>query len=513
MLKEAPTDKILVPSDRVRKEFDKNELNKLAESFRKHGQIQPGVCIEGAEDTFILVAGERRLRAAKMAGIGFTFVLRDEADSLLLREIEVEENINRVDLTWQEEVFAHEELHKLRQERAYQETGKKQTVEMTAEELGKGRTTIQRDIEIAQWAREFEEVRDAKDKKTAEKVIKRLRANVLKEKFLENAVETAEESTARTADAPEKAGDASREVLLGGKKIDNEYVLELNRRIIHGKFEEEIENFKDGSVDVCLFDPPWGVDFDTVKRESPGTTKFEDGEVFVFERMEGWLQTIYKKMAEDSHLYMFFGIVHHSTVYELLEKVGFSTNKMPLIWYKQGAHSTRNPEIWPGRSYEPIAYARKGNKPLVEMGKADVILTPAPSSALKQNHPTAKHPKVYMDLLERSAAPGDTVLDPMCGSGMAGVAAETFRVTLKLDWWMIEKEKEFRDLSMMNVMEGYESIVLKKGSGEKMTHSDVEDLPEDFKELKPGGERWKRYWKENPEKQEEMLEWKTSQGS
>lgn len=513
MLKEAPTDKVLVPSDRVRKEFNKNELNKLAESFRKHGQIQPGVCIEGAEGTFILVAGERRLRAAKMAGIGFTFVLRDEADSLLLREIEVEENINRVDLTWQEEVFAHEELHKLRQERAYQETGKKQTVEMTADELGKGRTTIQRDLEIAQWAREFEEVRDAKDKKSAEKVIKRLRANVLKEKFLEKAVDTAKESEARTEDAPEKGDDAPSEVLLGGKKVDNEYILELNRRIIHGTFEKEIENFKDGSVDIMLFDPPWGVDFDTVSRGSADQGTFSDDMGDVWEKMGSWLGVLYRKMAESSHLYLFFGIVHYQRVYELLEKVGFSTNGMPLIWYKQGAHVTRNPEIWPGRSYEPIAYARKGSKSLVEMGKADVILTPQPSPALKQNHPTAKHPDVYRDLIKRSAKPGDTVLDPMCGSGMAGVAAETFRVTLKLDWWMIEMEKEFRDLSMMNVMEGYESLIMKKGSGKKQTYSDVPDLPEDFRELKPGGDRWKRYWKENPEKQEEMLKWKRNQSS
>jgi ParB family chromosome partitioning protein len=332
------TENIIVPEDRVRKEFDKRKLAKLAESISKIGQILPGVCIDLGEGRFSLVAGERRLKACKLAQKEFTFVLEAEADPLLLQEIELEENLNREDLTWQEEVFGREKLHQLREEQAELSTGKKQTQEATGEELGVSQSTMQRDLELAQWAKEFDEVRNAASKKDAEKVIKRFKGNVLRGKALDEAIELGEESKARE----EGADETKESIEIAGKEVDNEYILNLDRRIIHGIMEEKLESFKDGSIQLVLFDPPWGVDLDSVRKKGGGTEDFADHWAIFFDNIEAWLKLLERKMSENSHLYMFFGIANESEeledpslflgpVYKALENVGFITNRMPLI--------------------------------------------------------------------------------------------------------------------------------------------------------------------------------------
>lgn len=507
------TDKIVVPEDRVRKEFDKGKLQKLADSFEKLGQLQPGVCIEGGDGSYQLVAGERRFRACKLAKLPFLFILREDADPLLLKEIELEENLNRVDLTWQEEVFGLDELHRLREEQKG-----KQRVKDTASELGRSVGQTHEDLEIAIWAREFKEVADAKSKGEAKKIIKRFKGELVRDRLLEQAVDRAGESKARTEEWKEEAGaealpEGEEEdfVVVQGTRIAKSLILDYNHRVIFGDMESELAHFRDESVNLVLFDPPWGVNYDSVRKHEGGTDDFEDDEKMVWEKMPGWFKLLFQKMAPDSHLYLFFGIVHHSRVYDLLESVGFSTNRIPLIWYKQGAHRTRNPEIWPGRSYEPIAYARKGAKALLTQGAPDVVITSAPTPSMKQDHPSAKHPEVYKELLERSAYPGDTVLDPMCGSGMAGVACEMFRGSKKLDWWMIEQKESFRDLALANVIKGYTNIVSKQLEPVPGSQYTPKEPAADYHSLDPGSEDWMIFWKAHPELQDEMLEWRKEQ--
>jgi len=323
--------------------------------------------------------------------------------------------------------------------------------------------------------------------------------------------------------------------------------------------EVVLANYPDEYWDIVIFDPPWRVGLDSVRKKGGGTDDFEDQIMEVKEfavELGDWLSLLYKKMAKDSHLYLFFGIGNETKdteeedllllgpVYSTLRKVGFTVNGIPIIWYKQGAHVTRNPDIWPGRSYEPIAFARKGNKRIARPGSPDVIITPAPSPLMKQSHPSAKHPSIMVELLERSALPGDKVLDPMCGSGMTGVACEVLSPKCKLDWLMIEEKENFRLLSLANVIRGYSRIVnvqrtevertsmffICRECGEtdsedklSRTIDNTEFCPKcqsgdihfssspvvgSFKELEIGSDEWKLYWKTHPKDQEEMLNWR-----
>ena len=502
---ELPVEEIHIPSDRIRKKFDMKKIRNLAMSFQKIGQKQPAVCRRDGEK-IVLIAGERRWRACELIGQPLQFII-DEIDpdaEYEIKKIELEENLCRENLTWLEEVEALRQLHELEQEKFGTAKvgvrgghGIKDTAEEVQESVGK----VTEDLKLAIFAEHSEEVRNAKSKSEAKKIIKRLEEKVDRfDKF--------EKASAKESEESEGEGDE------GGASEENQMVY-FGKKILQGKMEDLLPSYEDEYFDVVCFDPPWRVGLDTVRKKGGGTDDFQDDKLESgdFEsELETWLSAIYQKMASDSHLYLFFGIVNHTSVYKILEKCGFTTNNIPIIWHKQGNHVTRNPDVWPGRSYEPIAFARKGSKALVRKGASDVILTPAPTPSMKKNHPSAKHPMIYLELLQRSCSPGDKVLDPMCGSGMMGVAAEALEPSLKLDWTMFEKEGDFRRLSIVNVVEGFGSITSRKEPDpeaeppQEFTEKMEEKTSRGFEVLEPGTAEWKFYWQNHPEEQDAMLQ-------
>lgn len=444
---------VVVPDNRQRQEFDKNKLKELVEDIKELGQHTPGLCYRNESGNPVLIFGHRRLLACTELGIEFRFLIREELDPYKLALIEFSENVCRVDLTPLEKAKAIEKFHKMAQaEKGEASRGRSggHGIRDTARYAGVSPTKIVEELEIAEYSQIPQVAEVAKKSRVeARKLIKRIKEDYARSEALRIARET----------SPEEEKEL--------EKVHDEEDRELARRVkfyspnFHtGEMEDVLPTLVvDKPFDVVLFDPPWGVDFDKVAQENSSKQNYEDSKEVVLSKMEGWLKLVYNSMAEDSHLYLFFGIRNYTEVYAMLENAGFSTNGMPLIWYKQGAHRTRNPDVWPGRSYEPIAYARKGSKILIRKGGPDVIITPAPWNKLKKSHKSAKHPDIYYELLKRSCMPGDRVLDPMGGSGMSMVAAEALRPTHKLDWHYIEKSQNFCNLAMTNVIRGYSNLI------------------------------------------------------
>ncbi len=111
VVKSIPIDKIQPNPRQPRTRFDANELNELAESIRQHGIIQPLIIKRGnGDDTYILIAGERRLQAAKIAGIDVVPAIIREASDQELIEIALIENVQRADLSPLETAEAYRQL-------------------------------------------------------------------------------------------------------------------------------------------------------------------------------------------------------------------------------------------------------------------------------------------------------------------------------------------------------------------------------------------------------------------
>ncbi len=97
-----------------RKTFNQEALQELSESISRHGLLQPIVVIE-KDDGYLLVAGERRLRAHKLAGLEtIKCVVADvDIDEVKLRELALIENIQREDLNAIELAHSYDELIKV----------------------------------------------------------------------------------------------------------------------------------------------------------------------------------------------------------------------------------------------------------------------------------------------------------------------------------------------------------------------------------------------------------------
>ena len=115
--------------DQPRKNFDENALQVLADSIREHGVIQPIVLREIGDlsENYEIIAGERRWRAAKMAGLDEIPAVVMTGDELKVAEVALIENVQRKDLNPIEEAMAYRALIErfgLKQEEVAMQAGK-----------------------------------------------------------------------------------------------------------------------------------------------------------------------------------------------------------------------------------------------------------------------------------------------------------------------------------------------------------------------------------------------------
>jgi len=107
-----PVNKIVPNPRQPRTQFNEEELAELAASINEHGVIQPLVVMPGANaDEYILVAGERRLQASKLAGLTkIPAIIRGKANDQQLLELALVENVQRADLAPLETAEAYKQL-------------------------------------------------------------------------------------------------------------------------------------------------------------------------------------------------------------------------------------------------------------------------------------------------------------------------------------------------------------------------------------------------------------------
>ena len=103
-------DKLLPNPGQPRKNFDEAEMKELADSIAEHGIIQPIIAADTGDGAYIIIAGERRTRAARLAGLSeVPVIIRNYTDQKRM-EISLIENIQRTDLNPIEEATAYKNL-------------------------------------------------------------------------------------------------------------------------------------------------------------------------------------------------------------------------------------------------------------------------------------------------------------------------------------------------------------------------------------------------------------------
>ena len=115
-----------------RREFDEEALKELADSIREHGIIQPIIAEEAGDGTYFIIAGERRTRAARLAGLLTVPVILKKFSEERKLEVALIENIQRENLNPIEEAEAYHQLM----------TMGNLSQEETAARVGKNRSTV-----------------------------------------------------------------------------------------------------------------------------------------------------------------------------------------------------------------------------------------------------------------------------------------------------------------------------------------------------------------------------------
>ena len=105
-----PTYKIEPNPDQPRKDFDEEALQELSESISVHGLIQPLTVRETGAGYYQIIAGERRWRASRMAGLSEVPAVVLEADDCKAMELALIENLQRSDLNCVEEALGYQTL-------------------------------------------------------------------------------------------------------------------------------------------------------------------------------------------------------------------------------------------------------------------------------------------------------------------------------------------------------------------------------------------------------------------
>lgn len=375
-----PLSEIIIPENRVRRLFNPEALGALADSIKRLGLIHPIVL---RPDGRTLVAGERRFKAHQLLGLTeIPFTTTDKLDDQALREIEIEENTIRKDLTWQEIAAAQDALHSLRTA----QTGGTQTMKDTATEITGSpgnATTIRDNIFLAKHLSD-PDVASAPDAKKALQVVRKKT-----EKILLAAIG--------------KQGLAHKS----------------DHTLIEGDCREVLRGLPDRAFDLIITDPPYGIEMSN-SGQALNQHDYEDAATEVMPMLEEVITELTRVTAPQCHAYMFCDVLKFQQLSLLWALAGWSVWPRPLIWYKGNMGFLPRPKYGPRRTYECILFANKGDREVEAVGAHDVI------TILQQKdlvHGAQKPVELYMELMNRSARPGQRVLDPFGGSGPVLAAA------------------------------------------------------------------------------------------
>ena len=383
---------------------DGGEINKLADSITKYGQLQPIVVNRQNE----LIAGGRRLAACTILGISVLATYQDTVEPMLMREMELEENIQRKDFTPAESSLAVAELHKLKQELYGVATpGIKDSgwsLDKTAESLGVSRGNVIESLQIAEMVNMFPTLKSSKTKseikvtaKTMEKVAETLRC-----------LKTHEETS----------------------KTQSQYSM------FHMEAEVFLSSQPNNKYHCFLIDSPYGINIQDNMMSIGGITGKANSSGIVFDDSKEVLDTSIASLAKhlfritthDAQGYLFVAPEFFYPIRDTLIKAGWRVHVKPIIWIKNTSGQSNQPSLWPSSCYEMIMFIRKEDARLVKEGRPDWLQF-VPIIGEAKLHPSEKPVPLLVELLDRISLPGQNMIDPFMGSGSsleAGVRKKLF---------------------------------------------------------------------------------------
>ncbi len=411
----------IIVGTRARK--DMGNVDGMVSSIKEFGLIQPIILNEVRENDLThttLVVGGRRLAALRRLGItelihGTHFLWRYEEDNLRLKSIELEENLKRKDMTWDEVIAAKaklleimQQIHGVQAAQGGRPTARESAAGTTdgfgvrklAAMLGESAATTSSDLQLASMLKVMPHLTRCENKSAA------LRQGVLT--AVVGVIQHREEEKKVELATAVANGTATEKAISEAK----------DWKLYEGDFRDNISKIASGSVDLVFTDLPYGVDLD--KNNMQGIN-FTDSRAAIISLLPTITQESYRILREGRYAVYWFGFNFYTELKTSLEQVGFQVNPIPVVWIKHRNYSP-NPLRWYTSGYEQAFVVCKGDAKLIRPGSNDLIDIPNISVNEKINvsqKPVQLCEKFILDM----TLPSATIVDMFAGSGSTGVAA------------------------------------------------------------------------------------------
>ncbi len=394
---------------RIRRTMDEASILDKMDSISRIGLIHPLVITR----EFQGVSGETRWLA--LARLGWDMVPIQWSDTLEedeLLAIELEENIKRTDLTWQDQCDALLRYHALQTKR-----DPSWTQEQTANAVGIGTQTVASQLSVAKAIKSGDKlVVAAKEYSTARGIVQR----------------KAERS---------KADELSQiKIDLGGgdDEVRPEKVVEQSP-IITGDFCEWVTTYSGQPFNLIHCDFPYGINADKFNQGAADSFGgYADTPETYWKLVSALVVNRNKLLGDSGHIIFWFSMQHYAATLEALREV-FWVDPYPLIWHKSDNKGTLpDPTRGPRRIYEVAFLCSYGDRKIVQ-SVSNVFSGPTQRAG---DHMSEKSQAMLAHFMRMVVDENTRLLDPTCGSGSALRAAKSLGASSILG---LELNPEFAD--------------------------------------------------------------------
>lgn len=409
----------ILRDERQRREI---EVSDLVESVSQRGVLQPVIVETLPDGNHKLIAGERRYAVSKYLNlpdipVRFAKDLSDEDRQL----IELEENVKRKDLPWQDECAAVLRLHEI-----FLSRDPAWTVDQTAEYIGYSQTSL------SMMKRVAEELRDGNSRIATAAGWRAAYGTISRhdERKISDAMSDIISAVGRPTPAGPSSPDASQAGMGGagtpqaGPGTSSPIsILPADQSIHIADFIEFADAFTGRPFNFVHCDFPYGVN---MQRSAQGNTKswggYADSPEVYWQLCAALARNLPRLLSQSAHLMFWFDMAQYCETMEFFEKQcpELDVLPIPLIWHKTDNKGIlSDPNRRARHVYETAFMISRGDRKIVK-SVSDTYGAPAQ----KEDHQSEKVEPMLSHFFQMFVDENTRMLDPTCGSGTSLRAAE-----------------------------------------------------------------------------------------
>lgn len=398
----------------------------LEASIKRIGLIQPpvvevlshprgGVNIfnENIVSDKLLIAGWCRTNALKNLGQEtFPYCLRESLSLVKQKELEFEENFWRKSMSWQDNVCAIADIHKLHTDGAkrestswgYRETGKL---------LRKTHGYVNYSVKLAEYIRAGDsEIINCDGVVAAMDILSQRKedeaAKIIENRRTANLLQFPLDIDLPTSPTIIPANEASKPTIN----------FPLSQKCLHIDCHDYFAACEPDTFDLIYTDIPFGIEMDdlTGRVDMERVNHSHDVDENL-SQMPRFINGAFKVLKNNSYLLFWYDLKHHEKLLAWLQEAGFTTQDWPLLWLKTHGCKNRASHCWWTKNFEYIMVARKGTATLRNPQQSAYFSADGRTDRGKQSHPFSKPIEVSKHFLSPLVVEGMKVLDCYAGQG------------------------------------------------------------------------------------------------